>query len=192
MVRNTKLPLPKTNLLYRYYRNWTLWMAKKELIEMFLVIKMAVNRKGSLYVQGTKLPPMFRERVLDLYHENISQQQIAPSTRTSLHFIQNPFSLQSLPVQVIHLRKTVENISNTDFRQINMVTLHNSIFNRNCCHGWDTFSTFSQSRNRSLLNAFNLHHWHWTGSNLSERKRILIDWRWIWYLSRWKSARCRC
>ena len=53
------------------------------------MIKMAVNRKGGLYVHGTKLPPMFRERVLDLYHENISQRQIAQLTRTSLHFVQN-------------------------------------------------------------------------------------------------------
>ena len=30
---------------------------------MFPVIKMAVNRKGGLYIHGTKLPPMFRERV---------------------------------------------------------------------------------------------------------------------------------
>ena len=53
------------------------------------MIKMAVNRKGGLYVHGTKLPPMFRERVPDLYHENISQRQIAQLTRTSLHFVQN-------------------------------------------------------------------------------------------------------
>ena len=50
---------------------------------------MAVNRKGALYVHGAKLPPMFRERALDLYHENISQRQIAQLTRTSLHFVQN-------------------------------------------------------------------------------------------------------
>ena len=50
---------------------------------------MAVNRKGGLYVHGTKLPPMLRERALDLYHENISQRQIAQLTRTSLHFVQN-------------------------------------------------------------------------------------------------------
>ena len=56
MVQNTKLPLPKTNLLY--YRNWTPWTATKG-----LVIKMAVNRKGGWYIHGTKLPPMFRERV---------------------------------------------------------------------------------------------------------------------------------
>ena len=31
----------------------------------------------------------------------------------------------------IYHRKTVENISSPDLRQINMVTLHNSIFNRN-------------------------------------------------------------
>ena len=53
------------------------------------MIKMALNRKGGLYVHGTKLPPMFRERVLDLYHENISWRQIAQLTRTNLHFVQN-------------------------------------------------------------------------------------------------------
>lgn len=34
--------------------------------------KMAVNKEGGLYVHGTKLPPMFRERVLDLQHESIN------------------------------------------------------------------------------------------------------------------------
>ena len=37
-----------------------------------------------------------------------------------------------------------------------MVTLHNSIFNRNCCHAWDTFSTFSQSRNRKPAKSIQL------------------------------------
>ena len=72
---------------------------------------MVVNRKGGLYVHATKLPPMFRERVFDLHHENIYQRQITQLTRTNLHFLQNvirdytmlqtrPFrSLQSLPVQ---------------------------------------------------------------------------------------------
>ena len=53
------------------------------------MIKMGVNRRGGLYVNGSNLPPMFRERVLDLYHENFSQRQIAAITRTSLHFVQN-------------------------------------------------------------------------------------------------------
>ena len=56
---------------------------------MLPVIKMAINRRGGLYVNGNKLPPMYRERVLDLYHENVSQRQIAQLTRTSLHFVQN-------------------------------------------------------------------------------------------------------
>ena len=45
--------------------------------KMLPVIKMAVNRRGGLYVNGSKLPPMYRERVLDLHHENFSQRQIA-------------------------------------------------------------------------------------------------------------------
>ena len=57
---------------------------------------------------------------------------------------------------LFHLRKTVENISSADFRQINMVTLHNSIFNRNCCHAWDTFATFSQFRNRKPAKSIQL------------------------------------
>ena len=56
---------------------------------MLPVIRMGVNRRVGLYVNGSNLPPMFRERVLDLYHENFSQRQIAAITRTSLHFVQN-------------------------------------------------------------------------------------------------------
>ena len=85
MVRNTKLPLPKTKLLY--YRNWTPWTATKELIEMFPVIKLAVNRKGGLYVHGTnKLPLMFRERLQSWF---TSRKRFAQLTRTGLHFVQN-------------------------------------------------------------------------------------------------------
>ena len=58
IVRNRKLPLPKTNLLYCC--SWTPWTATEELIAIFLVIKMAVNRKGGLYVHGTKFMNLFR------------------------------------------------------------------------------------------------------------------------------------
>jgi len=57
IVLNTKLPLLKTNLLY--YHNWMPWTAMEELIELFPVIKMAVNWKGDLYVHGTKFMNLF-------------------------------------------------------------------------------------------------------------------------------------
>lgn len=56
---------------------------------MLPVIKVEVNRSGGLYLNGSMLPPMFRERVLDLFHQNYSQRQIAQLTRTSRHFVQN-------------------------------------------------------------------------------------------------------
>ncbi|XP_078360588.1 uncharacterized protein LOC144644901 [Oculina patagonica] len=63
---------------------------------------MAVNRRGGLYVNSSKLPPMYRERVLELHHENFSQRQIAQLTRTSLHFVQNvlrDYNVTNSPLQ---------------------------------------------------------------------------------------------
>lgn len=56
-------------------------------MSMLPIIKLQVNRNGGLYTQGQKLPIMFRERVLDLHHGNMSQRQIANLTRTSHHFV---------------------------------------------------------------------------------------------------------
>lgn len=56
---------------------------------MLPIVKLEVNRKGGLYLNGSKLPSMFRERVLDLHHANFSQHQIANLTRTSRHFVRN-------------------------------------------------------------------------------------------------------
>ena len=50
---------------------------------MLPVINLAVNRCGRLYVNGRRLPSLFRERVLDLNHVNLSQRQISERTRTS-------------------------------------------------------------------------------------------------------------
>ena len=66
MVRNTKLPLPKTNLLY--YHNWT---ATEELIEMFLVIDMAVHRKGGLTCTSTKFMNLFRYILIKFYADGM-------------------------------------------------------------------------------------------------------------------------
>ena len=78
---------------------------------------MPVIRKDGLYVHGIKWPPMFRERVLDLYHENISQRQIAQlpgqaCTSCKMLFATimlqtRPFSLQSLPVQQVNITASV-------------------------------------------------------------------------------------
>lgn len=53
-------------------------------------------------MNGSKLPPMYRERVLELHHENFSQRQIAQLTRTSLHFVQNvlrDYNVTNSPLQ---------------------------------------------------------------------------------------------
>ena len=50
---------------------------------------MGKNRRGGLYVNGKRLPSLFRERVLYLNHVNFSQRQILELTRTSRHFVQD-------------------------------------------------------------------------------------------------------
>lgn len=56
---------------------------------MLPIVKVQVNRRGGVYLIGSKLPGMLRERVLDLYHANNSQHQIANLARTSRHFVRN-------------------------------------------------------------------------------------------------------
>ena len=56
-------------------------------------------------------------------------------------------------------RKTVENISSADFFETNKHgdPSHWTAFSTEyCCHAWDTFSTFSQSRNRKPAKSIQL------------------------------------
>ena len=49
---------------------------------MLPVVNLGVNRRGGLYVNGKRLPSLFWEKILDLHHVNLSQQQISELTRT--------------------------------------------------------------------------------------------------------------
>ena len=56
---------------------------------MLPVIKMGVNSRGGLYVNGSKLPPMFHERVLDLYHETRRKFRLSDSGNSSRTVIES-------------------------------------------------------------------------------------------------------
>lgn len=60
-----------------------------------------MNRQGGIYDNGRVLPQMYRERILDLYHQGTSQRAIADDMRVSMgyvnkvvhHYVENNTSL---------------------------------------------------------------------------------------------------
>ena len=51
-------------------------------------VQLRLNREGGTYDNGRALPAMYRERVLDLYHDGFGKRQIAREIRSSPGFVQ--------------------------------------------------------------------------------------------------------
>ena len=96
----------------------------KELV-VLPVVNLGVNRHGSLYDNNKRLSSLFRERVLDLNHVNMSQQQISELMRTSHHFVQNILceyhhTNSSIPTsRAVHLRTKITKIRSLSKIQTN-------------------------------------------------------------------------
>ena len=51
-------------------------------------VQLRQNQNGGIYDNGRTHPRMFREKVLDLYHDGIGLRQISREVKVSLHYVQ--------------------------------------------------------------------------------------------------------
>ena len=74
------------------------WLLSKKICKCFINVvfvlflikgecKLSLNQKHGIYDNGKALPQVYRERVLDLYHQGLTQRQISQDTRVSIGYV---------------------------------------------------------------------------------------------------------
>ena len=69
-------------------------------------VQLGLNRYGGTFDNGRDLPAMYRERVLDLYHDGFGNRQIAREIRSSPGFVQKVidcYNEQNNPSEAVEL-----------------------------------------------------------------------------------------